>query len=203
MPRLVFVGEQFGGRIYEFVVEKTTVGRGDHNMLVIRDPSVSHTHCEILVNGPEVIVRDLDSANGTFVNNVRLNKQSQAKSGQMVRFGLVEACLELDPPSFGDTATDITAVYELSRIQRDQRRAQKKPKPTDPSMRLEPSSAPDSTEHTTILAKPPQPNEHVKVSAPEQSEVPPPKTSKTRLIVILVVLALGLAALLWLMFGNQ
>ena len=51
MARLRFIGEEFRGRIYEFVLPKTTIGRGDHNTLAIHDPSVSKTHCEVLVNG--------------------------------------------------------------------------------------------------------------------------------------------------------
>src|SRR6266481_4172253 len=97
MAKLIFIDENFSGRVYELMLEKTTVGRGDQNTLVIRDTSLSSTHCEILMHGSEVIVRDLDSRNGTFVNGIRLNKQSQVKSGQTVRFGSVEARLDLGP----------------------------------------------------------------------------------------------------------
>src|SRR5260370_20998316 len=97
MAKLIFTDPNFSGKVYELMLEKTTVGRGDHNTLVIRDKSLSSSHCEILTNGPEVIVRDLDSSNGTFVNGARLNKQRQVKSGQTVRFGSLEAPLELDP----------------------------------------------------------------------------------------------------------
>src|SRR5213594_2223932 len=69
MPKLVFTDENFAGRVYALMVEKTTVGRGDHNTLVICDDSVSKNHCEILIYGYEVIVRDLDSTNGTFIND--------------------------------------------------------------------------------------------------------------------------------------
>src|SRR5437899_11606033 len=97
MAKLVFIDQNFSGRAYELILEKTSVGRGDQNTLVIRDSSLSATHCEILMYGSEIIVRDLDSRNGTFVDGIRLNKQSQVKSGQVVRFGSVEARLELDP----------------------------------------------------------------------------------------------------------
>ena len=84
MTKLIFIDEKFGGRVYEFVVPETTVGRGGHNTLTIRDASVSQTHCEILAYGPEVIVRDLGSSNGTFVNGERLhNQQRQLKAGQV------------------------------------------------------------------------------------------------------------------------
>ena len=62
MARLVFIGENLKGRVYDLVVDQTTVGRDEPNTLVIRDDSVSTRHCEILVYGTEVIVRDLGSA---------------------------------------------------------------------------------------------------------------------------------------------
>src|SRR2546428_13236852 len=84
MAKLIFIDQRFAGRVYELVLEKTTVGRGDQNTLTIRDRSLSASHCEILTYGSEVIVRDLNSRNGTFVQGVRLNQQSQVKSGQTV-----------------------------------------------------------------------------------------------------------------------
>ena len=97
MAKLIFTGEKFKGRSYEFAVEKTTVGRGEHNTLTIPHPSVSETHCEILVNDAEVIVRDLGSRNGTVVNGERIrNQQRQIKGGQSLKFGSVEARLELE-----------------------------------------------------------------------------------------------------------
>src|SRR5260221_2611117 len=93
-PKLVFISTPFAGRTYALTLEKVSVGRAGFNTLAIHDPSVSLTHCEILVNGPEVIIRDLGSSNGTFVEGARLqHHQSQIKSGQLVRFGSVEARL--------------------------------------------------------------------------------------------------------------
>lgn len=138
MAKLIFIGEHFAGRVYELTLEKTTVGRGHGNILVIHNPSVSIMHCEILVHGPEVIVRDLGSANGTFVNRMRLHHQQfQLKSGQVVRFGPVEARLELDPSDDDFGASDITAVHEHTRVLRDQRREENHPKAADPSMMLD------------------------------------------------------------------
>src|SRR5436190_7634657 len=127
VPKLVFTGEHFTGQIYELSLEKITVGRGAHNTLVLRHRSVSHTHCEILIHGTEVIVRDLGSANGTFVNGIRVSEQSEVKSEQMLRFGSVQARLDLGFPGEDDTASDLTAAYTLRRIVRDQKREPKSP----------------------------------------------------------------------------
>src|ERR1017187_5239695 len=40
----------------------------DGNLLQISDPSVSGRHCEVRLTGEELIVRDLQSTNGTFVD---------------------------------------------------------------------------------------------------------------------------------------
>jgi pSer/pThr/pTyr-binding forkhead associated (FHA) protein len=123
MPKLVFIGENLKGRVFELVLDQTTVGRDESNALVIRDDSISTHHCEILVYGPEVIVRDLGSTNGTFVDGLRLHdQQCQAKPGQIVQFGSVPARLEMEEPRSTGSATDVTAVYELSRFIRDQRK---------------------------------------------------------------------------------
>src|SRR2546426_12814947 len=127
MAKLIFTDDRFSGQVYELVLEKTLVGRGQENVLVIRDGSLSSRHCEILVHGPEVIVRDLGSRNGTFVDGVRLqNQQSQLKSGQKVRFGSVEARLELDPIDTPAEDTFETAIYLHKQILREQRQAKQR-----------------------------------------------------------------------------
>ena len=137
MAKLIFLDE-FGGRTYEFALSKTTVGRGDHNTLAIHDGSVSQTHCEILVYGSEVIVRDLGSRNGTFVNGELLhNQQRQLKSGQIVQFGSVKARLELEESLSTDTVEE-TAVFDYMRF----RHEQEKPKPAAAPFTLDSGTGP-------------------------------------------------------------
>jgi len=201
MAKLIFIDENFSGRVYELMLEKTTVGRGDQNTLVIRDTSLSSTHCEILMHGSEVIVRDLDSRNGTFVEGIRLNKQGQIKSGQKVRFGSVEARLELDAAR-DDSATEITAIYTLGKIMRDQRKAEKQPKPGNPSMQLEPDVQPRAEEQTILIPRaavspPPGPF----LSA--QPEQPAKSNSIGKLALIAGLVLLGLVALIWLIWFRK
>ena len=126
MARLVFIGENLKGRVHELVVDQTTVGRDEPNTLVIRDDSISTRHCEILVYGTEVIVRDLGSTNGTFVDGRRLHdQQCQVKGGQIVQFGSVPARLEIEEPSSTGGDTEVTAIYGLSRFMHDQQQEQR------------------------------------------------------------------------------
>jgi pSer/pThr/pTyr-binding forkhead associated (FHA) protein len=201
MAKLIFTGEKFAGRIYELVVEATTVGRGDANTLVIHDASVSQNHCEILLNGPEVIVRDLGSSNGTFVNGARLrNQQSQLLSGQIVKFGSVTARLELETssPAETDTATDVTAIHAHARYRRE---PQQNPvaRPLPAGMTLESDAT--AVEHTLMLPRPAaEANANVPASPPAPE--PPKTTNRTLLMLLGISVALGLAALLWWLFGH-
>ncbi|MEO8425526.1 MAG: FHA domain-containing protein [Verrucomicrobiota bacterium] len=203
MAKLVFIGENLKGRVYELVVDQTTVGRGEPNTLVIHDESISTQHCEILVYGPEVIVRDLGSTNGTFVDGLRLHdQQCQVKAGQIVQFGSVPARLEIEEPCSTDRASDVTAVYELSRLMRDQQKEKKRPKPTEPSMTLEAGAKPGSLDDTVRLFRPFQPEPTM---APlVQAKVDFGKGAPAKGVVVLVIgLALGLVILLWLMVGKK
>jgi predicted component of type VI protein secretion system len=195
MAKLIFSGQGFAGQVYELMLEKTTIGRGDQNTLVIRDKSLSSTHCEILMNGPEIIVRDLDSSNGTFVNGARLNKQGQLKSGQTVRFGAVEARLELDPGRDDTDTAELTAVYSLQKIQREQRRAQKNPKPDTASMHLEPENPPSTGTQTILIPRPP-PQPVPAASAPTPAPAAPVNRNSP-LGIIAALVALALLALFW------
>ena len=204
MPKLIFTGEHFAGRVYELMLEKTTVGRGDHNTLALHDPSVSLAHCEILVHGPEVIVRDLGSANGTFVNGLRLDhQQCQMKSGQTVRFGSVEARLDLGTPIWEDTVSEESAVFAARRIERDQRREEKNPKPASASATFE--SAADAgltaAEHTVVLPRTSPIEQRATPPVPQKSEVPPRKPWMVMLLAVSV--ALGCAVLFWLIWGRK
>lgn len=51
-----------------------TVGRKDDNDIVIDNPAISSHHCRISVQGGAYFVEDLDSTNGTFVNEKRIKK---------------------------------------------------------------------------------------------------------------------------------
>jgi predicted component of type VI protein secretion system len=205
MNKLIFTDQNHAGRVYHLVLERTTVGRAAGNTLVIADSSLSAAHCEILMNGPEVIVRDLDSRNGTYVNGAKLvNQQAQLKAGQFVRFGTVEARLELDRPSTDDTASEMTAVHAMGRIIRDQRRERAMPKPTDPSMTLgSPAPSGDGAHTATSSLATPQGT----VMAPARPEPTaarePEKPSRAKAIVIAVAITAGLIVVLWWWLGGK
>lgn len=94
MAKLVVLSEGMTGQSYELKVDKTTIGRVEDNTFPITQPSVSSHHCEILLRGNEVVVKDLNSTNGTFINNQQITTEGVLKPGQILRLGQVEMRLE-------------------------------------------------------------------------------------------------------------
>ena len=86
------------GRTHELKADKTTIGRVEDNTFQIAEGSVSSHHCEILLRGNDVVVRDLNSTNGTFINGEKVS-ESVIKPNQVLRLGQIEIRLETDAPS--------------------------------------------------------------------------------------------------------
>src|SRR5258708_11826258 len=66
---------------------KNTLGRKPDNDIVIADDLASRLHTEIDCQPNQVIIQDLNSTNGTFVNRVRLTKPRVLKSEDQIRIG--------------------------------------------------------------------------------------------------------------------
>jgi pSer/pThr/pTyr-binding forkhead associated (FHA) protein len=77
MPKLVLL---FEGRVLkETAVSHTaavTIGRLPDNTIVIDNPAVSSHHVRIAREGPQFVVEDLGSTNGTFVNGAKVTKRA-------------------------------------------------------------------------------------------------------------------------------
>ena len=95
MAKLVVLTQSMAGRSVELTAERTTVGRVEENAFQISEPSVSSRHAEILLRGSDIVVKDLGSTNGTFINGEKIT-EAVLKPGQTLRFGNIE--LKLDVP---------------------------------------------------------------------------------------------------------
>src|SRR4029077_17875711 len=97
MAKLVLLSAGMTGRTHELKAEKTTIGRVEDNVFQIDEPSVSSHHCEVLLQGKDIVVKDLNSTNGTFINGEKIS-EAPLKSGQILRLGQIEMRLETDAP---------------------------------------------------------------------------------------------------------
>jgi eukaryotic-like serine/threonine-protein kinase len=67
------------------------VGRDRTCSIVLTHPAVSRRHAKITFSGSSCVLEDLKSANGTYVNNARIER-ANLKPGDVVRFGADPSC---------------------------------------------------------------------------------------------------------------
>jgi CheY-like chemotaxis protein len=93
MAKLTITTEPLGGIVHMLGDSWTTLGRTEGNMFQINEQSVSSRHCEVKARGDELLVRDLNSTNGTFVGGMKVT-EGIVKFGQSFRVGNVEVRFE-------------------------------------------------------------------------------------------------------------
>jgi hypothetical protein len=93
---LVKTGPKAGRRV-ELDAE-VAIGRQDGD-LVLEDPEISRRHAVVRRSGASVVVEDLDSTNGTFVNGERIRSPKAVRPGDQVRVGRTTLEIEPDPRS--------------------------------------------------------------------------------------------------------
>jgi pSer/pThr/pTyr-binding forkhead associated (FHA) protein len=64
-----------------------SIGRHDDCLIRIRSSQVSRRHCELHLDNGKLLVRDLGSSNGTFVNGKRVLGQQALKPGDVLTVG--------------------------------------------------------------------------------------------------------------------
>ena len=71
-----------------FVLDEgiTTAGRSDEGTILLDDVTVSRRHAEFVRTGDTVVVRDVGSLNGTYVNRNRIDS-AELSSGDEVQIG--------------------------------------------------------------------------------------------------------------------
>lgn len=75
------------------------IGRLPTNDLLLPDPSVSREHCVIFVERNEYYIRDLESTNGTFLNNIKVVNPCKLKEGDRIDIGEYSCIFHLGVPS--------------------------------------------------------------------------------------------------------
>jgi pSer/pThr/pTyr-binding forkhead associated (FHA) protein len=75
------------GQQFDVTESAVTVGRRESCDIQVDNPEVSRQHAYITWNGTRYVVEDLDSANGTFVNEERISGPHILENGDLLRLG--------------------------------------------------------------------------------------------------------------------
>ncbi len=87
-PKVILMGGPDNGKQYELNEGTNLVaGRTAGVEIVIEHPSVSRRHAEISLSWSGAFIKDLNSANGTFVNDERITGSRRLRDRDEIRFG--------------------------------------------------------------------------------------------------------------------
>src|SRR5262252_3260171 len=92
--RLLYRGE-------ELVLEpgQYVIGRSASSDVVVDDPLVSRRHARLLANDSTVLIEDLRSDNGVFVNEHRIRRSVRLEDGDRILVGRQELVFSVLPPN--------------------------------------------------------------------------------------------------------
>lgn len=71
-----------------------SIGRASDCSIPIKDRYLSRKHAEIIASGPTWVLKDLGSANGTYLNGSRVERDTALKPGDRIRLGDTEIVFE-------------------------------------------------------------------------------------------------------------
>lgn len=95
IEKLLLTGITHPGSI-ELMDGLLSIGRNPTNDFRVHDATVSSFHCELLITGSTVLVRDLNSTNGTFIDDEPVH-EAILKPNQILRLGNAQLRLDSQP----------------------------------------------------------------------------------------------------------
>lgn len=87
-PRLVSLEGPYAGQQFPLRSGETSIGREPgRDVALVSDPTTSRRHAVIVQQNGSFLLRDEGSANGTFLNEMRVTTEQTLRPGDVVRFG--------------------------------------------------------------------------------------------------------------------
>jgi len=111
---LKVVGGRNDGREIAISIPEFIIGRGEEAHLRPASDLISRVHCAIRLSEGKVIIEDLKSRNGTFVNGKQICEPHVAKSGDRVRVGRLQFEMIIDPSKPGHKKPKVSGVVEAA-----------------------------------------------------------------------------------------
>lgn len=108
---------------YSFSTEPLTIGRSSDCSIPVKDRYLSRRHAEIVPESGKWVLKDLGSANGTYLNGNRVERDEPLRSGDRIRVGDTEIVFHFEPAtdrlvSIGEAKVRPTMSIPVSTIER-------------------------------------------------------------------------------------
>lgn len=111
-PHLVGMNEPVNGQEFVLDADRSLVGRDPSCEIHIDLDTVSKFHAEILTDGHRITVVDLNSSNGTFLDNKRVDR-ADVRSGSQLRFDRVSFQVLQSKLAVGKTGTLVRLPLDM------------------------------------------------------------------------------------------
>lgn len=86
---LLVVGGELNGTLFNLIDPEVMIGRSADNGVPLDFNGISRHHFKILITEKNVIIHDLGSKNGTYVNNQRLEAPKELVKGDIIKIGSI------------------------------------------------------------------------------------------------------------------
>ena len=111
---LKVVGGKNDGRDIKISVPEFIIGRGEEAHLRPTSDLVSRKHTAVKVADGKVIIEDLNSRNGTFINGEKISEPHVAKVGDNLRVGRLQFEVVIDHVKPGNKKPKVSGVVEAA-----------------------------------------------------------------------------------------
>jgi pSer/pThr/pTyr-binding forkhead associated (FHA) protein len=159
------------------LTSETLVGREVECTISLDSPHVSRYHAKLVVTDNGVVLEDLRSSNGTFVNGKRINNKTRVSVGDEIRFD--ELAFRLTTAANTEGTADATVMVSRERLNEKiqsapqepalagtQHKSPEKPKPQIAA--VSPAPAPAEPAQAAVAAPADQDDENTRLLSSEQ-----------------------------------
>lgn len=123
-PTLIFISEPVQNKKITIEDEHSyTIGRDPECEVYIESPVMSRKHAMIQNKWGAYTITDLDSKNGTYVNNEKISEEKTLKDGDEIHFGTLKAFFK-NPKEFN--LEEVKEDIEKSQVEKSNLEAKKK-----------------------------------------------------------------------------
>ena len=111
---LLLVRDRGEQRRFTLSAPTTTIGRREDCNLRIPLGDVSRQHCSISQEGGRLLLQDLGSSNGTYVNGRRV-REAELKPGDQIRIGSLRFIVQVDgEPAEADVGQTVSSEAQAA-----------------------------------------------------------------------------------------